>query len=248
MLDVTKKYITDKKIKCSTCGLAELCIPQGLTKAELENLDSVGKAKRRMERGDILFHAFEKRTSIYAVSTGSYKTLIIDNQGHEQITGFYLPGDIVGLDGLSGVVPDSMAVAIESSTVCEIPEAEFNELCGNNVGLNHSFMCILRREIMREQQHVMTLAQMSADMRVAGFLIDFSRRFEDRGFSATEFNINMSRHDIANYLALAAETLSRIFGKLQSEGYLKVDRHNIRILDMDGLRRLAGATSLKRNT
>jgi CRP/FNR family transcriptional regulator len=218
MLDVTKNYlstINGKKVKCSTCGVAELCLPQGLTKDELKNLDNVSKAKRRMEKGDTLYHAGEKHTKIYAVSSGSYKTLTLNKQGREQITGFYLPGELIGLDGLGEAAPHSTAIAIESSTVCEIPQAEFNRMCGTNQSINHSFMCAIRKEIVREQQHMLTLGQMCGDARLAGFIIDISQRFKERGFSATEFNLNIPRHDIANYLSLAAETLSRLLGKFQ---------------------------------
>lgn len=238
MLDVTKNYLSTidgQKVKCSTCGIAELCLPQGLSKDGQEALDNISKAKRRMEKGDTLYHAGEKHTKIYAVSTGSFKTLILNDQGREQVTGFYLPGEIIGLDGLGGVAPHSSAIAIESSTVCEIPLVEFDKLCEANQEINHSFMCLIRKEIVREQQHMLTLGQMSGDARLASFIIDISQRFEDRGFSATEFNLNIPRHDIANYLSLAAETLSRILGKFQDSGYLKVQRYKITILDMDGL-------------
>lgn len=242
MLDVTKNYLSTvngKKVKCRTCGIAELCLPHGLNKDALKNLDSINKAKRRMEKGDTLYHAGEKHTKIYAVSTGSYKTLILNNQGREQITGFYLPGEIIGLDGLGGLAPQSTAIAIESSTVCEIPQAEFNKMCETNPDLNRSFMCAIRNEIVREQQHMLTLGQMCGDARVAGFIIGISKRFEEMGFSATEFNLNIPRHDIANYLSLAAETLSRLLGKFQGSGYLKVQRCKITILDMDGLSAVA---------
>ena len=236
MLDVTKKYLTPvdrEKIECRICNVSHICIPHALTGSELENLDDICIAKRRIEPGDALFHESEKQTRIHAVRTGSFKTYVTNSEGMEQITGFYLPGDIIGLDGLGGGICQSTAVAIETSTSCEIPEAEFSRLCEHNSELNNSFMRILSKEILREQQHMMALGQMSAEARVAGFIINLSNRFRERGFSATEFNLNMSRHDIANYLALAAETLSRILSKFQDDGHIDVQRRNIKVLDMD---------------
>jgi len=238
MLDVTKKYLTPvdhDKIECRTCNVSHICIPHALTSNELENLDDIFKAKRRLEPGDVLFHASEKQTRIHAVRTGSFKTYVTNSEGMEQIIGFFLPGEIIGLDGLGGGICQSTAVAIETSTACEIPEAEFSKLCEHNSDLNHSFMGTLRNEILREQQHMMALGQMSAEARVAGFIIDLGRRFKERGFSETEFNLNMSRHDIANYLALAAETLSRILGKFQDDSHIDVQRRHIKILNMDEL-------------
>ena len=244
MLDVTKNYlppVNGKNIECRTCGVSELCLPSGLTKGELENLDSVSKARRRMEKGDVLYHTAEKQTKIYAVSTGSYKTSITNFDGVEQVTGFYLPGDILGLDGLGGLCRHSAAVAMESSSVCEISETLFNALCGTNSGLRHSFMCIVRKEILRTQQHTMMLAQMSAEARVAGLIIDFSKRHEERGFSPAEFNLNMSRRDIGSYLGLTQETVSRLFRRFQNKDYINEQFHHIVIQDMDVLYKLSGA-------
>ena len=228
-----------KKVECAVCGLSNLCIPHGLTVEELENLDSIVKTKRRLERDDILYHAGAEVTPIYAVSSGSFKTSITNQDGAEQITGFYLPGEIVGLDGLGGLAPNSTATALETSTVCEIPGAEFDKICSVNHGLRQSFMQVVSREISREQQMMMTLGQMSAEARLAHFMITMGMRFKERGFSSTEFNMSMSRHDLANYLGLAVETLSRLFKKFQESSLLEVNRRNIKVLDWDELCKIA---------
>ena len=167
----TKAYehlgIAAKKVECASCGLANLCIPHGLTPEELVNLDSIVKTKRKMERDEILYHAGDEITPIYAISTGSFKTSITSEDGAEQITGFFLPGEIVGLDGLGGISPNSTATALETSTVCEIPGTEFDKLCSNNHGLRQSFMQVVSKEISREQRMMMTLGQMSAEARLS---------------------------------------------------------------------------------
>ncbi len=225
--------IQSKRVECATCGLSNLCIPHGLTPEELNNLDSIVKTKRKMERDEILYHAGEADTPIFAVSSGSFKTSITSEDGAEQITGFFLPGEIVGLDGLGGIPPHSTATALETSTVCEIPGHEFDKLCGVNHGLRKSFMQVVSKEISREQRMMMTLGQMSAEARLAHFMVTMGHRFKERGFSATEFNMSMSRHDLANYLGLAVETLSRLFKKFHESGLLHVNRRNIQILDWD---------------
>ncbi|MBL7004435.1 MAG: fumarate/nitrate reduction transcriptional regulator Fnr [Gammaproteobacteria bacterium] len=233
------------KVHCATCVLSHLCIASGLTKEELINLDTIQKSKTRLQRNDVLYHSGEVNTKIYAVSAGSLKTSIVNNNGIEQITGFYLPGEIVGLDGLGGLTPNSTAYAVESSTVCEIAEKDFDRLCENNTGLRQSFMRILSKEITREQQMLMSLGQMSADTKLANFIISLSVRYKERGFSASEFNLSMSRHDIANYLGLAVETLSRLFKKFQKNNLLEVNHRNIKIVDYETLVTMANASRNK---
>lgn len=250
MPETTKNFIPPtlgKKVECRSCGLSDLCIPHGLTDTERDNLDSVAKSKRRMERNEVLYHAGDDSQRIFAVSTGSYKTSIINNQGNEQITGFYLPGEIVGLDGLGGICPNSTATALETSTVCEISAPEFDKLCEANHGLRNSFMQIISREISREQYMMMVLGQMSAEARLASLLTGFGSRFKERGFSSTEYNLSMSRHDIANYLGLAVETLSRLFKKFQEKGYVEVSRRNVKILDWEALCSLSNSECHKKN-
>jgi len=238
MPDLPNNFIASsqtRKVECKVCGLSNLCIPNGLTNDELEDLDSMIKGKKRLDRDEVLFHAGDSSSPIYAVSSGSFKTSIINSNGIEQITGFYLPGELIGLDALGGSPPSSTAIALETSTACEIPPDDLDKLCETNQGLRRQLMRIVSKEIGREQQMMMTLGQMSADERLASFLIGLAHRYRDRGFSAFEFNLTMSRHDMANYLGLAVETLSRLFRRFQEKGFLDVNQRNIKILDWDGL-------------
>jgi len=216
-------------IKCETCVLSNLCIAASLTKQEIKHLDTAQKTKAHLEKGGILYHAGESKHKIYAVSSGSLKTTLTNKYGVEQITGFYLPGEILGLEGLADMPLTSTASAIESSTVCEISEADFDKLCENNHGLRKSFMRIVSKEISAEQQMMIALGQMKSDEKLASFLISLSNRFKERGYSATEFNLSMPRHDIANYLGLTIETISRLFKSFQKQGLLEVNNRHIKI-------------------
>ena len=228
-----------KNVECGACGLAELCLPHGLSGEELENLDTMVKLKRRLERDEELYHAGDAQAPIYAVSSGSFKTAIVNADGTEQITGFYLPGELIGLDGIGGNPTTSTAVALETSTACELSAGELDKLCESNHGLRKRMMQMVGKEISREQQMLMTLGQLSADERLASFLLGLSQRFEERGFSPNEFNLSMSRHDLSNYLGLAVETLSRLFRRFNDKGLLSVNQRNVKILDFDGLRNAA---------
>ena len=157
-----------------------------------------------------------------------------------------MPGEIIGLDGLGGVTHDSTAIALETSTVCEIRETDFNKLCEASHDLSQSFLRLLGKEISRKQQQVLLLGQMRGVARLAMFILNQSRYHQKRGFSSTEFSLSIPRHDIASYLGLAVETLSREFKQLQTMGYLNVQRYNIKILDMDGLCKLSGITRCSR--
>jgi len=242
----TQPSTTGKKVECTSCGLANLCIPHGLTSDELNNLDSIVKNKKKLDRDEALFHAGDKITPIFAVRSGSFKTSITSKEGAEQITGFYLPGEIVGLDGLGGIAPNSTAIALETSSVCEIPTLEFDKLCAHNHGLRTSFMQVVSKEIAREQQMMMTLGQMSADARLAHFLLTLGHRFKERGYSDVEYNLSMSRHDLANYLGLAVETLSRLFKKFQSNSLVNVKRRSIIILDYEALCKAANTNCTRK--
>jgi len=227
--------LTFSNVKCETCVLAKLCIAATLTHQEIKSLDTAHKTKAHLEKDERLYHAGESKHKIYAVSSGSLKTTRININGTEQITGFYLPGEILGLEGLADMELSSTATAMETSTVCEIKEDDFDKLCETNSGLRKSFKRIVSKEISNEQQMMMSLGQMKSDAKLASFLVSLSSRFKQRGFSPTEFNLSMSRHDIANFLGLTIETISRLFKSFQKQGMLDVKNRHINILDHDAL-------------
>lgn len=223
------------KVKCETCILSHLCIAATLSQQEIKHLDTAHKSKAYLEKDDILYNAGESKQKIFAVSSGSMKTTMVNKNGIEQITGFYLPGELLGLEGLADMAFNTTASAIETSSVCEISEQDFDRLCESNSGLRKSFMRIVSKEITTENQTIMSLGQMKSDEKLASFLVSLSSRFKERGFSATEFNLSMPRHDIANYLGLTIETVSRLFKNFQKQGLLDVKNRHIKILDLEAL-------------
>ncbi len=227
------------KVSCGSCSLSELCLPRGLNDEELERLDNAVQHKQKLERGDHLFRAGEPLRAVYAVRSGSLKTTLSTSDGAEQVTGFHLAGELVGLDGFGSGEHGCNAQALESATVCELPYQDFEELCGQLSGLRRQVMHLVGKEITQDHRMLLALGKMAAEERLATFLLSLSQRYRERGFSATEFNLSMPRHDLANYLGLAVETVSRLFSRLQDEGLVEVQRRSIHIRDLDGLRRLA---------
>jgi len=249
MLDITgnNEYpINREKIGCHACRSA-LCFPDNLTEEELAKFDGLNITKKHMERGDVLYRANEKLTKIYVVRTGSYKASISDSKGIEQIVDYFLPGDIIGLDTLSDVLPLSRVTALETSSVCEISEAGFSKIHRTHPAMRSAFMKTIGHKIKQEQQKMMLIAQMNSEARLASFLINLGSRFHERGFSATEFNLSMQRHEIANYIGLAPASLSRALTDIQRKGYVKANRNNIKILDFDGLSKLSCLPRCTRN-
>lgn len=223
---------------CEQCGIYRLCLPMGLKTRDLDMLDSIIKRSRPVKKGEHIFQTNQSFTSIYALRSGSIKSYIYNEQGEEHIIGFKMPGDLLGLSGINGSRYQSSAIALETSNVCEIPFSQLESLGQKIPGLSHHLIEIMSREIQEEQQKVTMCSMMSAEARLASVIYTISQRFAERGFSATEFHLSMSRSDIANMLGLAVETVSRLFTQFQEQGILSVNRKHIQILDVNGLTNL----------
>lgn len=233
--------ITDLRVSCSSCSLTQLCLPHGLNEEELTELDALIKHKPTIDKGQVLFRAGEPLKAVHAIRSGSFKTVILTDSGSEQITGFYLPGELVGLDGLGEDIHKCTAIALESSTTCALEMTDLEDLCCSMKGLRRQMLHLIGNEINHDHDILLALGQMKGEERLAAFLLNLSKRLEMRGFSPVDFNLSMPRHDIANYLGLAVETLSRIFSRLQDEKILKTNRRYIHILNPVALRQLAHA-------
>lgn len=229
------------KLACKNCGLHDLCLPLGITTLEVEMLERIVHRKRPLQRNDHLFHPGDPMGSIYAVRSGSIKTYTLTDEGLEQITGFHLPGELLGLDAIGDGTHPCAARAMETSSVCEIPFDRLEELTLRIPGLQRQLFRIMSREIQSDEHVMILLGKKTADERLAAFLLSLSSRFKRRGFSALEFNLPMSRNDIANYLGLAVETVSRLFTRFQNIGLVSVRRKFIAITDLAGLRAVANA-------
>jgi CRP/FNR family transcriptional regulator, anaerobic regulatory protein len=223
------------KTNCSSCHLKDLCLPCGLTGSDVERLDSLMFARRRVKEGQALYHEGEKFQFIYAVRSGTFKSVLTLKDGREQVTGFQMAGELMGLDGLASGKHASAAVALEDAEICAIPYAHLSELATASPDLQHVISRLMSREIVREHSLMMLLGSMNAEERLAAFLLNISQRMKARGYSATEFHLRMSRAEIGSYLGMKLETVSRTFSAFQQQRLLEVDKKHVRIIDLDGL-------------
>ena len=225
---------------CSTCSLRELCLPVGLSADDMARLDELVLLRRPVKRGDYLFRACDPFDSLYAVRTGFFKTKVLLEDGREQVTGFQMTGELIGLDGIGTERHTCDAVALENSEVCVIPFARLEHLSREMEVLQHHFHKVMSREIVREHGVMMLLGSMRAEERLAAFLLNLSQRMMARGFSPHEFNLRMTRDEIGSYLGLKLETVSRVLSRFQDDALIAVAQKNIHIKDAIGLRRIVG--------
>lgn len=224
---------------CSTCRLNTLCLPISLELQDINKLDEIIQRGRPIQKGDRVYHAGEKFRSVYAVRSGAIKTIANTQDGQEQITGFYLPSEIIGMDGLATNAHSNTAVALETSAVCEIPFSRLEELSAQLPNLQRRFFQLMSKEIANDQQLITLLSKNNADQRIASLLLSISARNHNRGLAAEEFYLPMSRSDIGNYLGLTIETVSRVMGRLHKTGIIELDKKHVKILEMAALRSLA---------
>ncbi|MDP3539805.1 MAG: fumarate/nitrate reduction transcriptional regulator Fnr [Azonexus sp.] len=226
------------KTACSNCNLRELCLPYGLNLEELERLDDLVSTRRRVKRGDHLYRAGEAFDAIYAIRSGFFKTDVLLEDGRDQVTGFQMAGELLGLDGISTEHHTCNAIALEDSEICAIPFSRLESLSREIHTLQHHFHKVMSREIVRDHGVMMLLGTMRAEERLAAFLLNLSQRFTARGFSHAEFYLRMTREEIGSYLGLKLETVSRAFSRFQEEGHIAVQQKHIRILNVSGLKAL----------
>ncbi|HCO44410.1 MAG TPA: transcriptional regulator FNR [Gammaproteobacteria bacterium] len=228
------------KASCATCNLHDLCLPRGMSDADVAELEHIVSRSRSHPRGKTLFRVDEPFRAIYVPRSGAIKTFTLGIDGSEQIIGFHLPGEIIGLDGLIEHQHQVTAQALELSSVCEVAFDLLEHAAARVPALQHQLMRLMSQEIAGKEQQLLALGDHLPERRLGLLLLDLSQRFAHRGFSATEFNLPMSRQDIAAYLRLAAETVSRAFGKLQRDGLVEVTGRLVRIVDLDALTTFAG--------
>jgi len=222
-------------LTCSNCNLRELCLPQGLSDADLERIEQIVYARRRVKRGEALFNAGDRFSAIYAIRTGFFKTTVLDAEGREQVTGFFMPGEPLGMDGIGPGAYHGTAIALEDSEVCIMPFSLVEEMSREIPALQRHLHCVLSREIVRDRGVMMLLGSMRAEERLATFLLNLSKRFTRRGYSPSDFHLRMTREDIGSFLGLKLETVSRLFSRFQEEGLIEVQQKHVRIRDLAGL-------------
>jgi len=226
------------KVSCQNCSLAELCLPHGLNSEELKRLDAAMRRSRPLHKGDCLFRPGDPASSLYAVRSGSVKLFETLNDGDQQIIGFYLPGEILGLDGIETGVHRCTAVALETSSACAVPFPELKAICRQIPSLQEQMLRLFSRELSSEHELLLTLTKRTAEERVATFLASLSTRFQRIGYSPNEFKLSMSREEIGSYLGLTIETVSRVFSRLRDKGMIALNRRLVTIRDSARLRAL----------
>ena len=226
------------KVACSSCNLRELCLPIGLSRPDLDRLDGLVAQRRTVPRGQALFRSGEAFRTIYAVRTGFFKTCVSTPDGRDQVTGFQMAGELLGLDGIGTDQHHCDAVALEDSQVCVIPYSQLEDLSREFTELQRQFHKIMSREIVRDHGVMLLLGSMRAEERLAAFLLNLSQRLKARGFSSSALVLRMTREEIGSYLGLKLETVSRAFSRFQDDGLLAVKQRSIRIVDEESLRKL----------
>jgi CRP/FNR family transcriptional regulator, anaerobic regulatory protein len=226
------------EVTCSSCNMREMCLPAGLCPEDMQRIEGLVYARRRVKRGETLFNAGDTFGSIYAIRSGFFKTSVIDGEGREQVTGFCMGGELLGMDGLGAGRYNGTAVALEDSEACVLPFALVEELSRDIRPLQRQLHSVLAREIVRDHGVMMLLGSMRAEERLATFLLNLSKRFVRRGYSSSDFHLRMTREEIGSYLGLKLETVSRLFSRFQTDGLIEVQQKHVRILDSVGLKAL----------
>ena len=217
--------------KCSACNLRDLCLPRELASEEVIAFSDVVATRKRIKRGDTLYRNGEDFGAIYAVRTGFFKSSVVLEDGRDQVTGFHMAGEIVGMDGIGTDHHMSDVIALEDSEVCIIPYGRLEE-----AGMQRQLHKAMSRELVRDQGVMLLLGTMRAEERLAAFLLNLSQRFTARGFSPSEFHLRMTREEIGSYLGLSLETVSRLFSRFQEDGLIGVQQKHIVIHDIPGLK------------
>ncbi len=230
----------DYQVNCNNCRLSTICLPLALESDDIDKLDKIIQRGRPMQRNDHLYREGDKFQSVFAVRSGSLKAYRTTEDGREQVTGFYFPGEILGMDGIANNAHASSAKALETSAICEIPFHSLEDLSTRMPTLQRHFFQLMSREISADQELITLLSKNTAEERVAALMLSISARNAQRKLSSTHFRLPMSRIDIGNYLGLTVETVSRVFSRLQKLEVLEVDNKEIQILDIDGLKEISG--------
>jgi CRP/FNR family transcriptional regulator, anaerobic regulatory protein len=223
-------------VVCSRCNLRGICLPVGLTSDELDSIDArLVTMRHKLARGERLFQVGDRFEAVYAIWTGFFKTCVFSKDGREQVTGFQMGGELIGLDGIGTRRHEVDAVALDDAQVCVIPYAELEALAFEVASLQQQFHRLMSREIVRNHGVMLLLGSMNADERLAAFLLNLTQRQRARGFSGSSIVLRMSREEIGSYLGLKIETVSRTFSKFQASGLLFVRHRQIQVVDPVGL-------------
>ncbi len=226
---------------CDKCATKRLCITQGLDAEQLGAFDRLSRTRGPFRPGERIFRMGDSFHSIYAVQSGAVKTEAVSDDGRTQVTGFYLPGEQFGVEGIGQAAIPCDAIALKNTWVCEIAFKPLEELCGRSPLLQHHLFSVLGEKICNSEYQFMMGRNMRAERRVARFLKCLVLRIRSlEGSEVRQFHLPMSKEDIANYLGVAPETLSRTLRKLDEEGMIRNEAKGFELLDIEAVNRIAG--------
>jgi CRP/FNR family transcriptional regulator, anaerobic regulatory protein len=227
---------------CTVCTLQRICMPVDIQNAEARALfERLVTTRIRLHKGDVLFRAGDRFTALFAVRVGSLKTVTLTDDGTEQVSGYHLSGEIVGMEGVGNDVHACQAVALEDTEVCTLPFDRVEQLARDDASFQRRLYRLLSSAIVRERAVTLVVGTMRAEQRLASFLVDLSNRYHARGYSSTEFVLRMTRAEIGSHLGLKLETVSRLFSRFAEERLLVVSGRVLKLLDRAALQRLVAA-------
>ena len=213
-------------------------MPVDLSQEDLDRIDRVIGARRKIKRGETLYHNGEKFSNLYAIRTGFFKTCITSEDGRDQVTGFQMAGEVIGLDGIVHDHHTCDAIALEDAEICAMPFAQIEDLSREVNSLQHHVHKIMSREIVREHGVMLLLGSMRAEERLAAFLLNLAQLLHARGFSKSELVLRMTREEIGSFLGLKLETISRTFSKFVDDGIVDVKQRHVHILNTQALQEI----------
>ncbi|MGR2739837.1 fumarate/nitrate reduction transcriptional regulator Fnr [Billgrantia sp. Q4P2] len=232
---VSKRRSLLHETRCQNCSLSSLCLPLALEFEDMEQFDAIIRRRSPLKKGESLFRQGSAFSSVFAVRSGSLKQVTTEGSGDDQVTNFYLPSELVGLDGIDEQVYPGSVIALETTTVCEIPFDRLDSLSEQLPELRGQLYRSMSKELRDDRKMMRLLSRKTADQRLASFFSSLSDRFRRRGYSPYSFRLSMSRADIGNYLGLAVETVSRILGRFQQQGLVEVSGREVNILNLEEL-------------
>ena len=235
--------LSDVKAHCVSCSVRELCLPVGVDREGLHQINALVTERLRFKRGDTVYRAGDRFSALHAIRVGSCKTTVLGAKGHEQVAGYHMIGDILGMDGIGTERHSGQAVALEDTEVCVLPFEHLEELARRVVPLQRNLHKVLSTEIAREQNVMLMLGSLRAEERLAVFLLNLSQRYRERGYSATEYVLRLTREDIGSYLGLQLETVSRVLSRFQAAGMIQVQGRVVKLLDLPALQQITGQRS-----
>jgi len=225
---------------CQTCNLRELCLPVAFTNDQMDKFDALVVHRTKVRKHASLYRAGDPFHSLYAIRHGTLKTMMLAEDGREQVMGYHMLGEVIGFDGIGSNSHRAAAIALEDTEVCRLPFSGIEKLARTVPALQHNLHQMMSTVMTKDQSVMLLLGSLRAEERMAVFLLDLAARYHRRGYSSTEYSLRMTREDIGSYLGLKLETVSRLFSRLQGEGIIQVQGRAMKLLDPAALRRIAG--------